>query len=109
LTVPHRKDLLTTTARTLQSQVEEKGNIITGDVWSAHLPYVEAYLQLHPATKIVALERNRTKVVVSFDRLTNRTLHPEESKNHWQPWHEGAKCAPILLLPVSSLDGVLVR
>ena len=87
-----------------QRQVEEKGNVIAGDVWSAHLPYVEAYLQLHPTTKIVALERNRSKVVVSFDRLTNRTLDPEASKNHWQPWQEGARCAPPSSSPPMSLS-----
>ncbi|KAK3280037.1 hypothetical protein CYMTET_12106 [Cymbomonas tetramitiformis] len=58
--------------------------LLVGDVWSAHLPYIDAYIKLAPETKVIALERDRTKVVESFDAKT-------PGRNHWQDWYEGAR------------------
>mmetsp|Transcript_12316 Transcript_12316/g.14723 ORF Transcript_12316/g.14723 Transcript_12316/m.14723 type:complete len:439 (+) Transcript_12316:152-1468(+) len=55
-----------------------------GDVWSAHLPYVEAYVKYDPSIKVVILERERQKVIESFDKKTS-------GRNHWQTWHKGAE------------------
>jgi len=54
---------------------------VVGDVWSAHLPYLEAYFSLIPEgqLKVVALKRDRDTVVEALLRSTPRW-------NPWQPY-----------------------
>lgn len=73
----------------MRGQVESRGRVLTGDVWSAHLPYVDTLLHMDRTIKIVALERNRSKVVTSFERHTNHST-ATLSTNHWQKWQEGS-------------------
>ena len=72
--------------------------MLTGDVWSAHLPYVDTLLHMDRTIKIVALERNRSKVVTSFERHTNHST-ATLSTNHWQKWQEGSPYVSSLLPP----------
>ena len=78
-------------------QVRERhGDVLIGDVWSTHLPYVEAYIALDPTVKVVVLERNREAVVKSF---MSKTDYPDV-RNHWMEWYEGARCvAPSHVFP----------
>jgi hypothetical protein len=59
--------------------------VLQGDVWSAHLPYVDAYLALDPTVKVIALERERDKVATSFDELSKPL-----KKNNFQSYKPGA-------------------
>jgi len=61
------------------------GNMLVGDVWSAHLPYIEAYINEDPSIKVIVLERDREGVVQSFMKKTSVDV----LRNHWMPWEEG--------------------
>ena len=39
-----------------------QGHILEGDVWSAHLPFVDAYFALDSSVKVIALEREREAI-----------------------------------------------
>ena len=71
-------------------QVERLGmHSIVGDVWSAHLPYVEGYIAANPAVSIVVVERDRAAVISNFDKKTS----PRETKrgnfNYWVKFVNG--------------------
>jgi hypothetical protein len=69
-----------------------QGHILQGDVWSAHLPFVDAYFALEPTVKVIALEREREKVVTSFDELSKPL-----KKNNFQTFKPGVEYAPYAL------------
>jgi len=66
-----------------------QGHILEGDVWSAHLPFVDAYFALDSSVKVIALEREREKVVTSFDELSKPL-----KKNNFQTFKPGVEYAP---------------
>jgi hypothetical protein len=69
-----------------------QGHILQGDVWSAHLPFVDAYFVLDSTVKVIALEREREKVVTSFDELSKPL-----KKNNFQTFKPGVEYAPYAL------------
>jgi hypothetical protein len=84
-----RSDLYRGRVAALLKMVLSREALVTGDIWSAYLPYADTILAMNPAAKLVVLERDQDDVVRSFLRKTRmhgpRRMGNEKYNKYFPP------------------------